>query len=177
MTLASDHAYASTRELDAVIKTAESARHYFNDDRSTSIDRFTNAFKYLIGVYCVEDDSDVIQIKRQHAVSLKDWVRPLTEGQGDRAWHIMRQQSCTSSVMDKVISTKAPFIGTDDILRESYEFVLTCTGMLEKLPHTSSNHSSNASDEEVDSSEHRDVDADAASVDTHSDECSITAIL
>lgn len=46
--------------------------------------------------------------------------------------------------------------------------------MLEKLPHTSSNHSSNVSDEEVDSSEHRDVDANAASVDTHSDECSIT---
>lgn len=168
MALASDHSYALARELDAVIETAESARRYFNDDRRTSSDRFMNAFKYLIGSYGAEGDYDVAQIKRVHARSLKEWVRPLTEGQGDRAWHIMRQNSCTSSVMDKVISAKAPFIDVDDTLRVSYELVLKYAGMLEKLPKprdiNSSNASSNGSadaDEDVNSSEHGDPNADA----------------
>jgi hypothetical protein len=85
-------------------------------------------------------------------LALSDVVFPLTEGQGDRGWRIMRGQACTSSCMDRVISAKAPFIDVNDTeLYDDYKFVLEFTYMLHKLPRAVA--LDNANNNDVDTSD------------------------
>lgn len=107
--------------LDAVIESAAGARRYYSDDGRRSLERLMYGFKYLIGSNCDAGEDATKTINRRHAYHIKNCVRPLTEDQGDRGWHIMRAQSCTSSCMDRVISAKAPFISSDDPLYEDYK--------------------------------------------------------
>lgn len=119
MAINSNPSYSSNRYLDIIIRTAESARHYFSKAPAKSSKRFMYGFTHLIGANPFKEDNDPC-----HAHALNLYVKPLTEEQGDRGWFIMRSHSCTSSSMDKVIAAKAPFISTQDKVYSDYRRVL-----------------------------------------------------
>jgi hypothetical protein len=140
---------SSTRMLDDVISTAASARRYLSSSVGRkSMTRFMYGFKFVVG----SSGGDGDDRNEGHTCAIADVVFPLTEGQGDRGWRIMRGQACTSSCMDRVISAKAPFIDVNDTeLYDDYKFVLEFTYMLHKLPRAVA--LDNANNNDVDTSD------------------------
>ena len=55
--------------------------------------------------------------------------------QGDQSWFLMRCFALTSSIMDRIIRAKSPYVYVSDELRSSFETVLVYAGLTRLLPN------------------------------------------
>ena len=62
-------------------------------------------------------------------------VIPITMLQGDQSWFLMRCFALTSSIMDRIIRAKSPYVYVSDELRSSFETVLEYAGLTRLLPN------------------------------------------
>ena len=123
-----------TNKIDVVISNAKSAREYLSNLHPHAVQRFRQGFNFVFG----NDKTD-------HMVHLNRVIHPLTCGQGHQIWFIMRSLSCTSSVMDRIIRSKAPFINVDHPQRKYFEHVTEFAGFPDLLPRRPRNDGVNAS--------------------------------
>ena len=121
MTLSSDPQYDKT--VDLSISSAKYAKIYLNEDQTTT-QRFMSAYSLVAGSDpCDSVDDEEVDLRIRHCdVFRRLNVIPLTMLQGDQSWFLMRCFALTSSIMDRIIRAKSPYVYVSDELRSSFEF-------------------------------------------------------
>ena len=134
MTLSSDPQYDNT--VDLSISSAKHAKIYLNKDQSKT-ERCMSAYSLVAGSDpCDSADDEEVECRTPHCDVFRQLrVMPITMLQGDQSWFLMRCFALTSSIMDRIIRAKSPYVYVSDELRSSFETVLEYAGLTRLLPN------------------------------------------